>query len=227
MKNKYNEVEVKDNMKIESDENGEEVVKEVRQTKAKIVSKAPKKVKRNLATRLVSGLLGPEGLPSIGQYVNDEIIVPAIKNIIVDAVTSGINMVMYGENKRNGGGGGYRPTSGYRPQSNYKPNTSYNSHYQPGPSTSPERKSVRPNIRHGVADYVIEDRREAAELLVTLTETADRYDTVSVADYYDMLGVEAEYTDHNYGWTFDSITRASVVPTRGGYVIKFPPVEVI
>jgi hypothetical protein len=54
------------------------------------------------------------------------------------------------------------------------------------------------------------------------------YDRVSIADYYDLIGVDAQHTDHNYGWTIDSITRAMIVPVRGGgYIIKFPPTEVI
>lgn len=225
MAKKYNEVPVKDNMKLEEDidNNSEDfAVKEKKELK-KLVNVQPKKVKRNLLSRLVTGVLGPEGLPSIGSYVNDEIVKPAIKNIIVDAVTSGINMVMYGEKSPNRGGNN---TSYSRNRTTYRPATNYTSRYANTQSEPTERKVAR-SSRHGVEEYVIEDRFDAAHVLTTLTENADMYDSVSVADYYDLIGVPSQYTDNTYGWTIDSITRASIVPIRGGYIIKFPPVEVI
>jgi hypothetical protein len=163
--------------------------------------------------------MGPEGLPGIGAYVNDEIIKPAVKNIIVDAVTSGINMVMYGEKspgRGRGNGGGREP---YRPQRNY-------AHDYKGSTREPQERKARP-ARHGVDEYILDDRNEAANVLTSLVEYADRYDKVSIADYYEAIGVISEYTDHNYGWTIDSITHATIMPVRGGYIIKFPAVEVI
>ena len=217
-KNKYNEIEVKDNMKIEEVE--PEVV-EKKEMKT-IVSAKPKKVKKNLVSRLVNGVLGPDGVPSIGAYVNEEIIKPAVKNIIVDAVTSGINMIMYGEKApRRGEGtryGGARTTS----TSRY---TNYSAVHRTQQEVTTERKVH--SARYIVEEYIIEDRYDASHVLTSLTESADMYQTVSVADYYDLIGVNSKYTDNSYGWTLDSISRATIVPVRGGYVIKFPTVEPI
>jgi len=225
MAKKYNEIEVKDNMKIE-----EEVVEKETTTDRKelkqVTKTVPTKTKKTLMGRLVTGLVGPEGLPGIGTYVNDEIVKPAIKNIIVDAVTSGINMVMYGE-KGGQNRGGYRPHSTGGHRSNYRPSTNYGSNYR-NPTVEPKAERViNKTSRVGVEEYVIADRYDAAHVLTTLTETADMYDSVSVADYYDLIGVPSQYTDNNIGWTIDSISRASIIPVRHGYAIKFPPVEVI
>lgn len=226
MAKKYNEIEAKDNMKINSEDENQEEVRE-KEPMTQRVSAQPTKVKKSLMGRFVGGLVGPEGLPGIGSYVNEEIVKPAIKNIIVDAVTSGINAAVYGAT------GGHRPGPGrHTPYSqaprNYRPATNYGSSYRNAPPepAQPVERAARPN-RSGVTDYMIADRNEAAEVLTSLTEYADRYDTVSVADYYDAIGIAGQFTDNNYGWTFDSITRASIVPVRGGYIIKFPPVEVI
>ena len=222
MAKKYNEIEAKDNMKIE--DKVDDVAGTEKEKVKKIVSAEPKKVKRGLLSRLATGVLGPEGVQGIGQYVGDEIIKPAIKNIIVDAVTSGINMVMYGEKGGPRSGQGYRPTN-YQSPSQYRPNTNYTSRY-----TSQQAQPVEPrprNTRYGVQEFLIGDRHDATNVLASLIEYADNYNAVSVADYYDMIGVHSEFTDNSYGWTMDSITRASVVPVRGGFVIKFPPVEVI
>lgn len=227
MSKKYNEIEAKNNMKIE-DVNEEEVTtpKEKKELKS-VLTVTPTKVKRSLLNRLITGVVGPDGLPGIGAYVNDEIVKPAIKNIIVDAVTSGINMVMYGEKGGPNRGGRPNNYSGGR-SSGYRPNTNYGSNYRSSSAdpVQPERLVTRAS-KHGVEEYVIADRYDAAHVLTTLTENADMYVSVSVADYYDLIGVPTQYTDNNHGWTLDSISRASVIPVRGGYVIKFPPVEVI
>lgn len=224
-KQKYNEVPVKDNMKVEVevDVNVNEEVKEKKNLK-KLVDVQPKKVKHGLLGRLIHGVMGPEGLPSIGAYVNDEIVKPAIKNIIVDAVTSGINMVMYGE--KSPSKGGTRPGYGGHRSTSYRPSTNYSNRYSNSRPETEERRPARP-LRYGVEEYIIEERFDAAHVLTTLTENADAYDSVSVADYYDLIGVPSQYTDNTYGWTIDSITQASIVPVRGGYIIKFPAVEVI
>lgn len=222
-KKKYNEIEVKDNMAI-TEEVAEEEPKEKKDLK-KVISSEPRKVKKSLFGRLVTGIVGPEGLPGIGSYVNDEIVKPAIKNIIVDAVTSGINMVMYGEKGGQGRGGQNR----YGSRQAYRPQTNYTNNYRNAPiaeQATPDDRVVRP-VKQGVEDFIILDRYDAAQVLTTLTENADMYNSVSVADYYDLIGVPSQYTDNNYGWTIDDIVKANIIPVRGGYVIKFPPVALI
>ena len=226
MVKKYNEIEAKNNMEVEVGADdiietaGEQ--KEERKQLQKIVDVQPKKVKRSLIGRLVSGVMGPDGIPSIGAYVNDEIIKPAIKNIIVDAVTSGINMVMYGEKNPNRG----RSPQYGRPAP-HRPGVNYSNRYRNQDPPEERRVSVRSAARYGVEEYILDDRDSASHVLVTLCESADRYNVVSVADYYDLIGVPTQYTDNNHGWTIDSISRATILPVRGGYIIKFPPVEVI
>lgn len=219
MTKKYNEIEVKDNMEVSTEVNETVAPKEKKELE-RIVMAEPKKVKRTLLGRLITGVAGPEGLPGIGAYVNEEIIKPAIKNIIVDAVTSGINMVMYGER----GGSSRQRSYNHQVRSNYRPSTNYSSNYR---AAEPERVAHVRTPRNQVEEYIIGDRLDAAHVLTSLKENADRYDSVSVADYYDLIGVPTKFTDNNYGWTFDSIVHATVVPVRNGYTIKFPPTEVI
>jgi hypothetical protein len=230
MAKKYNEIEVKNNMDVKNDSAENENAAEGGERKAlkNVLTVEPTKVKKNLLSRLVAGVVGPEGLPGIGAYVNDEIVKPAIKNIIVDAVTSGINMVMYGEK-----GGAPRQHGRQAPyssgRSNYRPNTNYTSNYRsaPEPARADDRNVHVRAARNTVEEYIIPDRFDATNVLTTLVENADMYNSVSVADYYDLIGVATKYTDNNFGWTIDSIAHAMVVPVRNGFTIKFPPVEVI
>ena len=74
-------------------------------------------------------------------------------------------------------------------------------------------------------DIVIPSRQEADEVLEKMDEIIDRYDIVSVSDYYDLVGETGNYTDNKYGWS--SLRTAEVVRVRDGYIIKLPKPKVI
>ena len=220
MTNNYNEIKVKNNMQVDNNEEALEVVEKPQM--GKVVSVQPKKAKRSLLGRLVTGIMGPEGLPSIGAYVNDEIIKPAIKNIIYDAITSGVgralNMDYRQPRSRHGSHPGQRQQNG--------PSINYSNRYGNPQRVEPEERVARP-ARYGVEEYVIPDRFDAAHVLTSLQEYADRYDKVSVADYYDLIGVESMYVDNSYGWTSFDVKKLSIQKYVNGYIINLPPVEVI
>lgn len=69
-------------------------------------------------------------------------------------------------------------------------------------------------------EIVIDNRGEAEEVLARMDELIDVYGTVSVADFYELVGASGSYTDNKYGWT--NIRDARVVRTRDGYIVKLP-----
>lgn len=234
-KKDYSKIEAKDNMDVKTDNNGEEVDDsvEVREKPQQILDKAPKKRKKGLMERLVVGFLGPEGLPGIGRYLNEEIIVPSIKNIIVESVTSGINMAVFGDKGATGRSRNYAQPHDpnrrtYKPSTNYAKPTRTSRFTSAQPEPSSRTRQVR-GVRYMVDDFPIDSRMKANEILVTLREFADRYDYVSVGEYYDMIGVESQHTDHNYGWSYDDIAEHGTVTTMrgGGYLVNLPPVTEI
>lgn len=85
----------------------------------------------------------------------------------------------------------------------------------------------RPSKVNAVEEYIIEDRHDAEHVLTMLKECADKYGHVSVADYHDLIKVASSFAHNAYGWGLDSISEAMIVPVRGGYVIKFQPVQVL
>lgn len=219
----YNEIEVKEeNLKKAID--GDEKKTEEREEKKQIVTKV-KKRKKGLMERLVVGMLGPDGIPSITSYLGEEIVKPAIKGIIVDSITSGINMAMFGQNERRHTGYGHNVT--HKPRTNYAANYSRNNVQQP--TLSHNHNSLRKPGTHArssfVDEYILGDRNEALEVLDALQEQIMTYGTASVADYYDMIGVTSAYTDHKYGW--DDLSNAMLAPARNGYVLKLPRAMVI
>ena len=117
----------------------------------------------------------------------------------------------------------------YRPETDYASRPSRTSRYTSAqPSPSKRGPEMIRSVKYGVDEYPIERRMDANNVLTMLHEYADRYDYVSVADYYDLLGVSSAHTDHNFGWSFEEILKAVVTPLRGGgYIINLPPVTEI
>ena len=65
-----------------------------------------------------------------------------------------------------------------------------------------------------------DSRSDAKEVLDTLLDILDTYDSVSVGDLYDAVGMSHNYTDNDYGWT--NLSSAEVVCIRGDYMLRLP-----
>ena len=194
----------------------QEVMHEVDETKEskKIVTKAVKKKKKGLIERLVIGIIGPDGLPAVVAYLGREVVAPALKDLLVNSLKSGIDMLAY----RNSG----QPPVTHNTRTPVRPQTNYAANYQPSTQVA---QAVSPkSMRTMVEDYMIMDRGEAVRVIQQLTAAAEKFNTVSIADYYDLIDVESKYTDFNFGWDAGLLSQAVLQPSNGGYIIKFPPV---
>lgn len=211
----------------------EEVQVEVRQ---KAIVKNPKKVKKGLFERMVVGLIGPDGLPAVGRYVSSEVVGPAVKNMLVDTVINGIQMLVFKDQQPVSRSGNPRYGNAYSSSSVKK--TDYREHYsrsQPRYREDPKRNTWASDPHQAqqlgvgviIQDWAIPDRQDAQNVLNAMTETAYQYGVVKVRDYYDLIGVQSVYTDNAYGWRWDDLQRVRVRTTREGFVLDLPPVSAI
>ena len=67
---------------------------------------------------------------------------------------------------------------------------------------------------------ILDTREEAEKVLSELDEHIDVYGYSTISDYYELVDIEHNYTDHQYGWT--ELSEAVVVPRGHGYVVKLP-----
>lgn len=214
---------------VKSTEETDEKKRPEKVISGEVVVKTP-----GLFTRTKRAFFGEEGSRNVGKYVAGEIVVPAIKNIIVDTITSGINILVYGDNGSNNRSG-YGASNNYANQRHYagKP-VNYGAQYRSsGSSSVTGTGSVR--LSHSTTsrsvrtfnseDYILPSRRDAVALLDALSEIGDQYDTVTLADFYDLVGKESVFTDNNFGWTIDDISYGDVRPARSGYVVVLPQVH--
>ena len=166
------------------------------------------KTKKNNARKLTDVFI-TEDVANVKNYVLFDVIVPSIKKALYDLVVGALDMTLFG-----GRGGGSNDKRSISDKISYK---DYNSI-----SKKNERSYGNTVTTSGYSydDIVLETRGEAESVLSRMDEIIDEYDSVRVADLYDLVGITGDYTDNKYGWT--NIRNARVVRTRDGYKIEMP-----
>lgn len=69
-------------------------------------------------------------------------------------------------------------------------------------------------------EVTVDSRGEAEEVFMKMQDLISEYGLVSVADFYDIVGIKGNYTDNRYGWT--NIRNAESVRLRdGSYLLNY------
>lgn len=183
----------------------------IKEPEKKVVDKVVSgKVKRRKGSKLSSFLIS-EDAGQVKSYILLDVLIPSLKKAIYDIITSGIEIILYGESGKN------------RSKTNAT-KVSYASYYD-GSSRS-QSYSYDP-FKHSYSydDIIIDQRGDAEEVLYKMDELISMYGVASIADFYDLVGITGNFTDNKYGWR--DLRSAQVVRVRDGYCIKFPKVEPI
>ena len=178
----------------------ERAEREVKKVERVVNGKVKSKKKNKFADTFIS-----EDAASVKEYIIFDVLIPAAKNAISDMVTTGIQMMLYGEVR------GTSKTKGSK--------VSYSKYYDDRRDRDYDRRS-RTRAGYDYDEIVLESRAEAEEVLNSMDELLERYGLVSVADLYDLVGITGNYTDNKYGWT--NLRHASVQRLRDGYLLKLP-----
>ena len=166
----------------------------------KIVS-GPVKSKKKNGIQKITSIFVPEDVEDVKSYIFEDIVVPAVKDIILDAVRALLGV----SGKSNKGA----PAS----------KVSYRSYYDRGNERN-DYGRTRTRVGYDYDDIVLDKRDEAEDVLSRMDELISTYGMASVADLYELVGVTGNYTDNKYGWT--DIRSASAIRVRDGYLLKLP-----
>lgn len=136
----------------------------------------------------------------------EEIIKPALKGILVDAITTGATRAITGEPQsydRRGGGRSHR---------------SYHTMHRP------TRRQAQPVEEEIFEDVFFRTWSEADQVLSKMTLYLNQYGTVLVSDYYAFSGISSPYSARSYGWM--DLSRVGIENAGGNeYVIGLPEPE--
>jgi hypothetical protein len=178
--------------------------------------------KRSLSSRIGDIFIGGDA-QSVWSYVAFDVLVPAAKDMLSDAVSQGVERMLFGDSTG-------RISSGRRNRSrDYSPGyTNYSKFSQPssrgrGRESSGREFSRQARASHNFDEIILATRAEADEVLERMDDLIDKYGVVTVSDLYDLLDITSDFTDEKWGWS--DIRSSSVRRDRRGYMLKLPRPE--
>lgn len=187
--------------------------------------------KPSMWSKVVDTFLQGRNLEDVGTYVIKNVLVPTIIDGVANTLKTAVDGICYGD---------ARPGSASK-YSNQKTNYSTSSISRPGSSSGRIVSSGGRQSSNQSTDYtarrsrgfemiVISNRRDAEIVYDHMCDIIDKYDCVSVADYYDSfegtINVQARFTDNDWGWF--NLNDVIIRHVPGGWIIDLPdPVKLV
>lgn len=181
-----------------------------------VVKGSVKTQKQPLGKRFAATFMGDDA-KGVWHYVAWDVLIPAAKDTLSDAVSQGVERLLFGEARgRSRGRVNRGPASG----------GSYVSYdrYSSGPlgSRGPARRELSRQGRasHDFDELVFDTRADADAVLDGLYTILEQYDEVTVSDLYELANVSGNFTDQKWGWT--DLRGAGISRKRQGYFLDLP-----
>lgn len=173
--------------------------------------------KKSFGKKLAGSIVSEESNKnSVIDYILYDVLIPAAKSTISDMVTGGIEMLLFGEKKSSNSRVNRSRGTSYVNYNGYSRDSARRDHL---------RRESR--ARFWNDDIFFNTRGEGERVIDSMIDMADQFEYVSVADLYSLVGVDSQYTDNNYGWTLNMVTKATIERTRDGYVLDIPqPIDI-
>lgn len=168
--------------------------------------------KKSLRKQFTEVFVGGDARTAV-QYTIFEVMVPAARDMIYEAVSEGFRNLMFGAS-----GGRRRGVT--PPQAGPAGYQSYQKMYTGNPGTPQRAISRQSRARHNFDEILLESRPEAETVLDNLYDILNKYDVVSVSDLYELVGITPQHTDQKWGWT--TLQGAGVSRMRDGYLLNLP-----
>jgi len=145
-----------------------------------------------------------------------DIFIPAVRDVVLDVFQSGMEKWIRGDSYKYRGVSA--PPSGPYGHVNYtRYSTSSSRPFGSGPQRALSRQA---RTRHDFDEIILETRNEAEEVIDRLFDLVSRYDTATVADLYELVGLSSTHADQKWGWT--DLRGAGVARIRDGYLLDLP-----
>lgn len=153
----------------------------------------------------------------IVDYVVGDIMVPALKDMIMDSFQEGMQRTFYGSSRPRRSSS--RSSGIGTTHTNYSRYSSSSRNERP----TPIRRS---RSSRDFEDIILETRADAERTLDTLRENIKRYEFTTVRELYECIGEPSTPVDEKWGWADlnDAVVRRL---SSGGYLLDFPTPEPI
>lgn len=165
--------------------------------------------KRSFSTTL-SDIFIMQDVKSVGAFVFQRVIVPALQNLAVNTINSVARGIFLGEGSINTYNEPRRGSTGYTP---------YGSMYQ-GDNRSATVTKHKTGGRFRFEELSYADYGDAQLVLDDLDECIKASGRATIADLYEASDISCPYTGHYYGWT--DLSKARIVQDGDRWWLKMP-----
>lgn len=165
---------------------------------------------------------------SAGRFVLADVMLPAARDMVVDAVINGVKGVIYGDPTYRRRSAEYRPRVQYSNPINrplYRDMREDHRASRTGPYLPDQPHPYRGPEKAERQQIVIARKEDAERVVERLIDIIDQYQVASLADLYDLVGLPSSHIDNKWGWTV--MNTAEIRQTRDGYIIDLPGLEAI
>lgn len=161
---------------------------------------------------------------SVAAYVLFDVLIPAAKDMIADAVSQGIERKLFGEVRSASRRGGYRPGNTLFGNATYNAYNRYSGSVGSSLRSDP-RQAANNRLRNRAArsnydEIILATRAEATEVIDSLIAIIAQYDAATVDDLFELVGITGEFTDEKWGWT--DLRGADIQRIHEGYLLNLP-----
>lgn len=187
-----------------------------------------RKVQKSLGNKVLSEIIADD-IQEVGSWFFHDVVIPSFKNVLSD----GFNALLFGPDngRRYGYSGGSNTIRRITPYSSL-----YNGYSNRVTNNNAQQDRIE-RRRGGIGGYSCQDilieynngesRRDtecrARDVLTQMRIYLNKYNYVSVGDFYDAVGETPEKEDHNWGW-YD-LSGAYLRANGEGIVIHMPKPE--
>jgi hypothetical protein len=170
--------------------------------------------KKPLGVRFQEMIFGGD-TKGIFENVFNDVLVPAFKDMVSDAIDEAKNRMMFGGNRSN-----RRSSSSSRPGGFIGNQINYNRYSGPKRDERPSSMNRVARASHNFDDIIMSTREEAESVIDELRDIVEQYGHASIRNLYELVDEKPHSTDENWGW-FD-LRHASVRRVSNGYLLNLP-----
>lgn len=160
-----------------------------------------------------------EDFNDVSSYVLYDVLIPATKKAMYDMTLGGLEMMLFKNDSKNSIRFGRDRGKTYV---DYGSRSRGNNYIDYGKLSYTNNRAPKPigRNRHDFDNVIIPTLGKAQEALSTMLDILAEYGMVKVADFYKMVGEQAEYTDTDWGWLDLSRSTIERAPYNSGYIIN-------
>lgn len=177
--------------------------------------------KKPLGKRFAETFVGGDAR-GVGAYVFFDVLIPAAKDMVADAMSQGVERMLFGEVRSHSRRSATSYGGGF---TSYHKMSRSSTSLRPDPRERERERYIsrRARTMHDFDEIVVESRLEGNKILEGMYEILANYDVVTVADLYTMAGITSTPVDRNWGWT--DLSGSGVHRIRNGYLLDLPRPE--